>query len=145
MLDGFGRTELSSGLCVNPRNDSEDSESLLWFTKAAKAQLGRDRRCCLIASVSLPGEHQMDTDKSQRNASKSARPQVTPGVIRADEVYRKDEFLRRAGMKQAGYRTATRNGLRTIFAGRVWVRGADFIDYLAQVASAASPDPAATD
>jgi len=53
------------------------------------------------------------------------------GVIRPEEIYRKDEFFRRVGIKQAGYRTARRNGLKVIAAqGRVFVRGSDWIAYL---------------
>ena len=55
----------------------------------------------------------------------------SPGVIRPDEVYTKDEFCRRTGMKAHAYRTAKRKGLRVIStAGRVFVRGADWLSYL---------------
>ena len=56
------------------------------------------------------------------------------GVIRGDEVYRKDEFCRRVGISQHAWRTARRNGLHVIqTAGRSFVRGADWMHYLDRV------------
>jgi hypothetical protein len=52
-------------------------------------------------------------------------------VIRAGELYRKDELLKRAGLHQAAWRTARRNGLRVLEAnGRAYVRGEDWLAYL---------------
>jgi hypothetical protein len=59
------------------------------------------------------------------------KTKAPPQVIRADEVYQLDEFLRRAGIGRWAYRTALRNGLRVIrTAGRVYVRGSDWFAYL---------------
>jgi len=56
---------------------------------------------------------------------------MSDGVIRAGEIYRKDELLKRAGLRQAGWRTARRQGLRVLEAnGRCFVRGEDWLSYL---------------
>lgn len=55
-------------------------------------------------------------------------------VIRADEVYSLQEFLHRTRMRQWAYHSAIRRGLRVIrTAGRVFVRGADWHEYLGSV------------
>jgi len=56
----------------------------------------------------------------------------TERIIDADAVYEKAEFLRRTNLKQAGWRTARRNGLRVAeIHGRCYVKGSDWHDYLA--------------
>lgn len=56
---------------------------------------------------------------------------ATTQPIRRGESYRKDQFLARTGMKEAGYRSARRQGLRTIeTAGRVYITGDAWHDYL---------------
>lgn len=51
--------------------------------------------------------------------------------IRRGESYRKDQFLARTGMKEAGFRTARRNGLKTHeAAGRTYITGDDWHDFL---------------
>lgn len=68
---------------------------------------------------------------------------MSDGVIRAGETYRKDEFLKRAGLRQAGWRTARRNGLRVLEAnGRAYVKGEDWFAYLESLASTPENQPA---
>jgi hypothetical protein len=62
---------------------------------------------------------------------------TTPGVIRPDEVYTLEEFKGRVGFKDAALRAARRNSLKTLEAhGRKFVRGQDWIDYLARMQKA---------
>lgn len=69
----------------------------------------------------------------------------TERVIEGDAVYEKQEFLLRANLKQAGWRTARQNGLRvTEVHGRCYVRGRDWINYLQALIPDDTPvDPAA--
>ena len=56
------------------------------------------------------------------------------GQIDKDSVYTLEEFRRRTGMGQFAYKTAKNQGLRIVrTAGRVFVRGADFYDYLDRI------------
>lgn len=65
----------------------------------------------------------------------------SPGVIRPDECYTKEEFWSRVGMGQTAWRAAIRNGLPCIrTAGRVYVRGQDWIAYLDRVAREAEAE-----
>jgi hypothetical protein len=60
-----------------------------------------------------------------------ARQVTTDRTIRAGEVYGKDEFLERSGIRQHAFRMAKRNGLRTVpIHGRVFIRGEDWLAYL---------------
>ena len=57
------------------------------------------------------------------------------GVIRADESYTLEEFMRRVGKKIAGMRSARRAGLRVLREGKqTYVLGRDWIDYLLKTA-----------
>ncbi len=57
----------------------------------------------------------------------------TPGLIHSLEVYRLDEFQRRAGLGEWAMRQARRAGLKTLRIGaRRYVRGADFQEFLDQ-------------
>lgn len=56
--------------------------------------------------------------------------------IRADESYLLEDFKRRAGLGRHAYRQAVRNGLRVVrLHGRVFVRGEDWLAYLADHAA----------
>lgn len=60
----------------------------------------------------------------------------TTQPIRRGESYRKDQFLDRSGMKEAGYRSARRQGLKTIeTAGRVYITGDAWHEYLDSLAN----------
>ncbi len=59
------------------------------------------------------------------------------GVIRPGEIYQKNEFLQRVGLKETGFRTARRNGLRVTYTGgKCFVRADDWSQYLDQIAGA---------
>ena len=61
------------------------------------------------------------------------------GVIRAGEVYLLEEFHRRAGIGRHAYNTARHRGLKVIrTAGRVYVRGDDWLAYLESVVAQAA-------
>lgn len=61
---------------------------------------------------------------------------AAPGVIEPHVLYRVDELRARLGWRQHAWRTATRNGLRTLHAGgRVYVLGSDLIGYLERQAA----------
>lgn len=54
----------------------------------------------------------------------------TEPILR-DAAYEKSDFLKRVGLKAAAWRTAKRQGLRTIEAhGKAYVRGEDWLAYL---------------
>lgn len=56
---------------------------------------------------------------------------AAPGVIRADEAYRLDEFKRRMGMNDDAMRKAKRQGLRPRKSGRrKFIIGDEAIEYL---------------
>ncbi|MCA9110074.1 MAG: hypothetical protein KDA52_09020 [Planctomycetaceae bacterium] len=66
---------------------------------------------------------------------KNQRP-PNPGElpIRTDEIYVRQEFIRRVGIGEEAFRMARRHGLRVIrTAGRVYVRGADWDAYVLKV------------
>ncbi len=53
------------------------------------------------------------------------------GIVEADAVYQKAEFLCRAGLGEAAFRSARRAGLKVAYVhGRSYIRGRDWIDYL---------------
>ena len=55
------------------------------------------------------------------------------GTIRSEELYTLDEFKRRVGLKDAGLRTARRNGLVIHYTGsRGFVLGEDWIRFVCQ-------------
>lgn len=59
------------------------------------------------------------------------RPQITPGVIDPDAVYRADEAKARAGWRDAAFRAACRNGLRVHRSGkRAYVAGIDLVAFI---------------
>jgi hypothetical protein len=71
----------------------------------------------------------MTTKNTARNPALNAVP---PGVIRADEAYRNDEFMSRVGQTKYGMRAARRKGLRVSYLhGRCYILGADWFAYLA--------------
>ena len=54
-----------------------------------------------------------------------------PGVIEPQALYSKEEFLRRVGLKAAGFRAATRDGLKVLHRhSRTYVLGSDWIAYV---------------
>ena len=54
----------------------------------------------------------------------------TEPILR-DAAYEKTDFLKRVGLKAAAWRTARRQGLRTIQVhGKAFVRGEDWLAYL---------------
>lgn len=60
--------------------------------------------------------------------------------------YRKDQFFVRSGMGEAGFRTAKRNGLVTFTAaGRCYVTGDAWLDFLATQATGKAESELATD
>jgi len=60
-----------------------------------------------------------------------------PAVIEPGRVYRLDDFQRVTGMGRHAYRSAVANGLRVVrTAGRVFVRGDDWLRYIDAVAEA---------
>lgn len=61
--------------------------------------------------------------------------------IHRDAAYEKTDFLQRVGLRQAAWRTAKRQGLRTIqIHGRAFVRGEDWLDYLHRMAQGFDPE-----
>lgn len=65
------------------------------------------------------------------------RRRQPPAVIRADAAYRLDDFRARTGMGEWAMREARRAGLRVVtVGGKRWIRGADFLDFLAARAEA---------
>lgn len=59
--------------------------------------------------------------------------------IRSGESYLLDEFRRRAGLGRHSFRMALRAGLKVIrLHGRVYVRGEDWLAYLAEQADQGS-------
>ena len=66
------------------------------------------------------------------------------GTITAEATYTLAEFQKRTGLKEWALRQARRSGLRVLYVhGRGFVRGSDWLDYLATAAEAA--DIAQTD
>jgi hypothetical protein len=60
-----------------------------------------------------------------------SKPVATTEVIRADEAYSRDEFLRRVGIGDWGFTKAKSKGLRVSKIGnKVFIRGADWLDHL---------------
>lgn len=60
---------------------------------------------------------------------------IRPQPIKNDEIYRRDDFLARVGWGIHAWRSAKRTGLKVIrTAGRCYVRGCDFNDYLDHIA-----------
>lgn len=58
---------------------------------------------------------------------------ATPGVIRADEVYRLDEVRRRLGLNDDALRAARRAGLKARKIGRrKFYIGSELIEYVRQ-------------
>ena len=65
----------------------------------------------------------------------AAKPTSEP--IRRGESYTKQQFQARTGMREAVYRTARRQGLRTIeTAGRAYITGDAWFDYIESLAKA---------
>lgn len=61
---------------------------------------------------------------------------ATGQVIERGQAYTLDEFKARAGWSQHAYRTAKRQGLKVVpTAGRVYITGDSFLDYLASIAA----------
>lgn len=57
--------------------------------------------------------------------------------IRRGESYTKAQFLQRSGMKEVAYRTARRQGLKTVeTAGRVYITGDAWHEYLESLLTA---------
>jgi hypothetical protein len=62
------------------------------------------------------------------------------GEIQRDGLYSLAEFTKRTGLKDWALRAARRAGLRVLYLhGRGFVRGADWFEYVAQVAASVSP------
>ena len=60
-------------------------------------------------------------------------PPATPGVIRADELYRLDEVRRRLGLNDDALRAARRAGLKARRVGRrKYFLGSELIEYVRQ-------------
>jgi hypothetical protein len=54
-----------------------------------------------------------------------------PGVIRADELYTRDEFMQRLSLGEDAMTTARRRGLKSRFIGRKkYILGSEAIEYL---------------
>lgn len=67
-----------------------------------------------------------------------AKPPDISGAISAAEAYGMAEFKKRTGWAEHAIRSAKKKGLRVVHVGgRSFVRGADFIDFLA---SQTAPD-----
>lgn len=65
--------------------------------------------------------------------STSSRPSV-PGIIESEVLYSKHELLGRLRWKEHAFRTARRNGLRVLRAGRrAYIYGRDVIAYLSKL------------
>ncbi len=80
----------------------------------------------------------------ERNQAKKPAQSVDIGTITADCVFTLKEFSRRSGLGEWALRQARRSGLRVLYVhGRGFVRGSDWLDYLATAAAAA--DAAQTD
>lgn len=59
------------------------------------------------------------------------RPQMVPGSIAPDAIYRADEAKARMGWRDAAFRAACRNGLRVHRVGkRAYVAGADLAAFI---------------
>jgi hypothetical protein len=59
------------------------------------------------------------------------RPQMVPGSIAPDAIYRADEAKVRMGWRDAAFRAACRNGLRVHRVGkRAYVAGADLAAFI---------------
>ena len=68
------------------------------------------------------------------------KTQTAIGVIRPEELYRKDELLKRAGLGTTAYNSAVRNGLTVHHKnGRAFVLGRDWIAYVTAGDSSATP------
>lgn len=65
-----------------------------------------------------------------KSNSHQSIPNTRAGVIESGSTYTLKEFLERVNWKQDAYRTAKKNGLKTVtMGGRKYVLGDDFIDY----------------
>jgi hypothetical protein len=59
------------------------------------------------------------------------RPQLIPGSILPDAIYRADEAKARMGWRDAAFRAACRNGLRVHRVGkRAYIAGADLAAFI---------------
>ena len=66
------------------------------------------------------------------------------GTITAEATYTLAEFQKRTGLKEWALRQARRSGLKVIYLhGRGFLRGSDWLEYMAKAAEAA--DAAQTD
>jgi hypothetical protein len=69
--------------------------------------------------------------RSSRKQASAGPPQPVPGVIFSDALYRADEAKVRMGWRDAGFRSACRNGLRIFRVGkRAYVLGADLASFV---------------
>lgn len=70
-----------------------------------------------------------------------SRRKVAPdveGIIRKEESYTLQEFLRRVAWRRAAFRAARKRGLKVVQSGaRIFVRGSDWHDFLALEAAGA--------
>lgn len=66
----------------------------------------------------------------------TARAIKSPGVMSVTEIYRSDEFRRRAGFNDFAWRAARKAGLPVVSVGRkLFVRGTDWEKFLGRIAS----------
>jgi hypothetical protein len=69
--------------------------------------------------------------RSCKTMNKPERHSPAPGEIHPDVIYRVDEFKSRMGWRNAAFRSACRQGLKTHRVGkRVYVTGADAIAFV---------------
>jgi hypothetical protein len=69
--------------------------------------------------------------RSSRKRPSDGPPQPVPGAIFSDALYRADEAKVRMGWRDAGFRSACRNGLKVYRVGkRAYVLGADLAAFV---------------
>jgi hypothetical protein len=69
--------------------------------------------------------------RSSQKRPSAGPPQPLPGAIFSDALYRADEAKVRMGWRDAGFRSACRNGLKVYRVGkRAYVLGADLAAFV---------------
>lgn len=69
--------------------------------------------------------------KNDGRRPSSGPPQVVPGAIVSDAIYRADEAKARMGWRDAAFRAACRNGLRVHRVGkRAYIAGSDLAAFI---------------